>query len=358
LIIPPNAVTRYRIAAGLALAEVEALERTDGALHVAVDGLDYKALLEAVGAALSAGEKFATKIAVIPRWADERGRLRAIVAARPLSHLLEEYSASWICGVLRRNALQVHFQPLVQYPPGRVHAYECLLRGVSEDGRLIGPARLFGAAASLGMAYLLDDRSTRAAVAAAGAVGFSSTQYFINLMAAAISDPAAGAESMREAVEGGGLSAGQITFELVDAESCRDRGHLLAVVEAYRDAGFRISLDDVGAGGASLLSLEDLRPDYVKLDAGLCRHAPASALEGELMHDLVEAARQQGIVAVAKGIETIEQLRFAMEAGVRVTQGFVHAKPAAVPLDLEAEEKLLERVRGLGVGDSARKRAG
>jgi EAL domain-containing protein (putative c-di-GMP-specific phosphodiesterase class I) len=106
------------------------------------------------------------------------------------------------------------------------------------------------------------------------------------------------------------------------------------------------------------LSLEDLRPDYVKLDAGLCRHAPASELEAELLHDLVEAARQQGIVAVAKGIETVEQLRFVVGAGVRVTQGFLHAKPAPVPLDLEAEEKMLERVRDLAGADSARKRAG
>jgi len=131
----------------------------------------------------------------------------------------------------------------------------------------------------------------------------------------------------------------------VDAESSLDRRHLLAVVETYREAGFRISLDDVGAGGASLLNLEDLRPDYVKLDASLCRQASASELEAELLHDVVERARQQGIVAVAKGLENVQQLRFAMDAGVRVTQGFVHAQPAAVPLDSASEDRLLEQVR-------------
>jgi EAL domain-containing protein (putative c-di-GMP-specific phosphodiesterase class I) len=164
-------------------------------------------------------------------------------------------------------------------------------------------------------------------------------------MASAVEDPGVSVESMLAAVEGGGLSPGQVTFELVDAESCLDRTHLLSVVETYRDAGFRISLDDVGAGGATLLRLEELRPDYVKLDAGVCRGALTGVLEAEMLHDLAEAARQQGVVAVAKGLENVEQLRFAMDAGVRVTQGFVHAQPAPTPLDASAEDRVLQRVR-------------
>ena len=355
LILPPNHTTRYRIAAGLTLAEIEALDETDNGLRIPVEGLDYKALLEAIAVTLSEPEKRDTNVAVIPRWGDDRARHRAIQAARPLVHLLEEYSASWICDVLRRGALRVHFQPLVQYPPGRVHGYECLLRGVSADGRLIPPARLFDAAARLGMQYLLDYESTRAAVAGAAALGVSGTRYFINLIAAAVTEPAAGAQSMLAAVEAGGGSPGQFTFEIVDAESCRDRGHLLDLVRAYRDAGFRISLDDVGAGGASLLCLEDLRPDYVKLDASLCRQAPASDLEADLLHDLAERTRQRGIVAVAKGLENLDQLRFAMDAGVRLTQGFVHAHPAAVPLDSGAEDRLLDQVKATAARLSARR---
>ena len=176
-------------------------------------------------------------------------------------------------------------------------------------------------------------------------MGFSNTQYFINLMVAAIGDPALSVESMLKAVVSGGLRPAQVTFEIVDAESCANRRHLLEVVETYRDAGFRISLDDVGAGGASLLSLEELRPDYVKLDAGMCRRALVDPKEAELLRELAEAARQQGIVAVAKGLENPEQLRFAMDMGVRVTQGYVHAEPAPTPLDSSAEDRVMERVR-------------
>ena len=357
LILPPSRATHNRIAAGLALADVEttqAVEETvNGALRIAVEGLDYKTLLEAVGANLSDADKRDTRIAVVPRWADDRARSRAFGAARPLAHLLEEYSASWICGVLQRGALQVHFQPLVQYPPGRVFGYECLLRGLSPDGRLIAPARLFGAAARLGMQYLLDHESARAAIAGAASLGFANAQYFINLMAGAVEDPGVAAESLLAAAKAGGLSPAQITFEIVDAESCTDRAHLLAIVRTFRDAGFRISLDDVGAGGASLLRLDELRPDYVKLDAAICRGALTGMLEAHLLRDLAKSARESGVVAVAKGLENADQLRFAIDAGVEVTQGFVHAQPAPTPLDSAAEDRVLEQIKCVAGADPA-----
>ena len=174
-------------------------------------------------------------------------------------------------------------------------------------------------------------------------------QYFINVMAGAIGDPRTHADATLAAVEMGGLRADQVTFEVVESEGCRDRQKLGAVVRAYHDAGFHVSLDDVGAGAASLLSLEELRPDYVKLDADLCRDAANDRAKADLLRTLSEAARQRGVIAVAKGLETERQLRFAIDAGVRVTQGFVHAEPTAGPLDAPVEDQLLRQVRRTGI---------
>src|SRR5687768_15065661 len=86
LILPPNLLTRQRIAGGLAMAGVETAEAAEesaaGGLRVGVEGLDYKILLEAIGAGLSDAEKRDTRVAVIPRWADERARWRAIEIGR------------------------------------------------------------------------------------------------------------------------------------------------------------------------------------------------------------------------------------------------------------------------------------
>jgi EAL domain-containing protein (putative c-di-GMP-specific phosphodiesterase class I) len=344
LFLPPNLVTAQRLRGELAAAEL-AVDASRRGLRVAVGEVDWRALLEGISTVLSDHERRGTRVAIIARGADERSERKAIAVARSLAEILERYSDTWLHGLLERRGLCIHFQPLVQYPPGRVHGYECLVRGVGSTGKLIAPARLFDAAGRLGMAYLLDQQSCKAAVAGAADVGFSNIQFFINIMAGAIDNPTVHAESCLAAVEIGGLRPEQITFEIVDAEACRDRKRLRELLECYRDAGFNVSLDDVGDGAASLLSLEELRPDYIKLDADLCRRAVMGGSHAEVLRQLIETARQRGVIAIAKAIETEDQLRFAIDAGVRLTQGYVHAHPAATPLEAPDEDQVLRQVR-------------
>jgi EAL domain-containing protein (putative c-di-GMP-specific phosphodiesterase class I) len=349
LFLPPNLTAGLRLRAELAAAGLVVTD-AGGGLRVEVGELDWQAVLEGVGAALSDHPRRDTRVALLPRDADDRARRRAVAVARPLTELLDRYSDAWLCHLMQRNGLSVHFQPLVEYPPGRVHGYECLVRGVGADGGLLPPARLFAAAGRLGLSYLLDRQSCRTAVAAAAAAaaaaaGLADVRFFVNVTTAPIGDPAVHAAATRAAVEAGGLRPGQVTFEVVDAETCRDPRKLAAIVRGYRDAGFGVSLDDVGAGAASLLRLDDLRPDYVKLDAELCRRAPDDRAAADLLKELTDGARRAGAAAVAKGVETEEQLRFAIDAGVELTQGHVHATAAPAPLDKRVEERMLRQVR-------------
>jgi EAL domain-containing protein (putative c-di-GMP-specific phosphodiesterase class I) len=344
LFLPPNQVVSHRVGEELAAAGLYFSEAQRG-LRVAVGDVDWKALLEGVSEALSERELRDTRVALIPRDADEKASRKAVIIARSFAEILENYSDAWLCELMQQNGLRVHLQPLVQYPPGRIHGYECLVRGVGAGGKLLPPSRLFEAADRLDMAYLLDQQACKAAIAAAAEVGFSNIQFFINVMPGAIADPAVHAQSSLAAVEMGGLRADQITFELVQSETCRDRKQLRRIIDTYREAGFNVSLDDVGAGAASLLSLADLRPDYIKLDGELCRRAADESGHARLLRDLIEAARQHGVIAIAKGIETEEQLRCAIDAGARVTQGHIHAHAASTPLEAADEDFILRQVR-------------
>lgn len=345
LFLAPNHVVSHRVGEELAAAGLY-FEEAHRGLRVAVGDVDWKALLEGISESLSENELRNTRVALIPRDSDEKAARKAIIIARSFAEILENYSDAWLCELLQRKGLRVHLQPLVQYPPGRIHGYECLVRGLGAEEKLLPPTRLFEAADRLEMSYLLDQQACKASIAAAAEVGFSNIQYFINVMPGAIADPAVHAQSSLAAVEMGGLRADQITFELVQSETFRDRKQLRRIIDTYREAGFNVSLDDVGAGAASLLSLADLRPDYIRLDGELCRsaadHHPQHA---SLVRSLIEAARQHGVIAIAKGIETEEQLRFVIDAGARVTQGNVHAHPAPTPLEAADEDFILRQVR-------------
>lgn len=344
LFLPPNPITSHRLGEELAAAGLY-FEEAHRGLRLAVGEVDWRNLLEEISQELSDREKRDIRIALIPRDADERATRKAVIIAKSYAEILENYSDAWLCELLQRKGLRVHLQPLVQYPPGRIHGYELLVRGLGAADQLLPPSRLFESARRLEMTYLLDQQASKAAIASAAEVGFSNIQYFINVMPGAIADPAAHAQRTLAAAEIGGLRADQITFELVDAETCLDRRQLKRIIESYRDAGFNIALDDVGAGAASLLSLKDLHPDYIKLDGELSRRAASDRLHAQIFKELLEAARQNGIIAVAKGIETEDQLRFVIDSGVRVTQGHIHAHPAAMPLEASDEDFILRQVR-------------
>jgi EAL domain-containing protein (putative c-di-GMP-specific phosphodiesterase class I) len=344
LFLTPNQVVGRHVGEELASAGLY-FEEAHRGLRVAVGDVDWKALLEGISETLSDDELRNTRVALIPRDADETAMRKAVIIARSFTEILENYSDAWLCELMQQKGLVVHLQPLVQYPPGRIHGYECLVRGIGANEKLLPPERLFEAVGRLEMEYLLDQQACKAAIATAAEVGFSNIQYFINIMPGAVADPMVHAQSLLAAVELGGLRADQITFELVQSEGCRDRKKLRRIIDSYHEAGFNVSLDDVGAGAVSLLSLSELCPEYIKLDGELCRRAAESPSHAALVKDLIEAARQHGVIAIAKGIETEEQLRFVMDAGARVTQGHVHAHPAATPLSASDEDFILRQAR-------------
>ena len=124
------------------------------------------------------------------------------------------------------------------------------------------------------------------------------------------------------------------------------------VLRCYRKAGFRIALDDVGAGYASLLSVSKVRPDYIKLDGELVRRAAGGALEAKIVGDLAETARQNGIVTIAEGIETADQFQLVARSGIRIMQGYWLAGPRPKPLLQIELRQILQRIRTSEVGNA------
>jgi EAL domain-containing protein (putative c-di-GMP-specific phosphodiesterase class I) len=100
--------------------------------------------------------------------------------------------------------------------------------------------------------------------------------------------------------------------------------------------GFRLSIDDFGAGYSSLSLLQILPMNVIKLDKNFVQ----KGLEGKFAHDLVsnlvKAFKDNSIQVIFEGIETEEQLDFVKSLGCRIVQGFYYSKP--LPLK-EFEDK-------------------
>lgn len=349
LISTPNLLIAGRIRAQLEAAGIRT-ETSDLGLEVWCGTTDWRLAAESIGLILSPLERHDTRVATVSMGHDPSSLHRAIFRAKSFEELVTEMRESWLEDVLAAGRIAMHFQPMVQYPPGRVHGYECLMRGVDESGNLIAPARMFEAAATLDRIRELDEQCRTEALRACAKLADPNLMFFINFIPSAIVDPDRFLSSLNREIGRGGLRPQQIVFEVVETDRVHDQRHLLGILKRLRKAGFQVALDDVGAGYSSLLSLSRLRPDYIKLDGELVRRAAFSAMEAKMIADLAEAARQNGIITIAEGIETEQQLKLVLDCGIRLTQGYVHAHPQPMLLEPTSQRGILDRLTAVACG--------
>jgi EAL domain-containing protein (putative c-di-GMP-specific phosphodiesterase class I) len=134
-----------------------------------------------------------------------------------------------------------------------------------------------------------------------------------------------------------------LIFEITEAERVRDPAHLRNIVDEYRRHGFKVALDDFGAGYSGLNLLADFPADIIKLDMELTRSLDRRPSALTIVKQMVELARALGSILIAEGIETVEEYRALRTCGIRFMQGYLFAKPALeeLPASLLSVDRLV-----------------
>ena len=255
-----------------------------------------------------------------------------LARVEPLSRLIARASSSWLIALLREERLTSFFQPIMlASSPTTVYGHEALLRGISTDGDLIAPRQLFESARDAGLLFQLDLAARRSAIGCAHTHGLQG-KFFVNFAPTAIYDPASCLRSTVAAVDQAGIARSDVVFEIVETERAHDPKHLRNILDYYRGAGFRVALDDVGAGYSSLNLIHELRPDLLKLDMELIRNVDQDAYKARLVANLFDVATALGIDTLAEGIETAGEHAWVVDHGATYVQGFLLARPAPAPL--------------------------
>lgn len=252
-----------------------------------------------------------------------------------LDTLLARMQAGSLIAMVEAGQLTAHFQPIVSAgDSGRIYAYEALLRGTAGRG-LESPDDIFRVARDADLLAQVDLAARRTAIQeyAKHAVA---ERIFINFAPSAIYDPATCLRTTVQLLDDLGISHDRVVFEVVESEDIDDIDHLSRILDYYRSAGFRVALDDLGAGFSSLTRLAQLRPDYVKLDIELVRNVDVDRFKGEIAKKLIEAARTLELSVIAEGVETKGEFDWVVANGANFVQGFYVGKPATPPPKLAA----------------------
>jgi EAL domain-containing protein (putative c-di-GMP-specific phosphodiesterase class I) len=124
---------------------------------------------------------------------------------------------------------------------------------------------------------------------------------------------------------------------VTEAEKVHDFDFLKCVMQEYRAEGAKIASEDLGSGYSSIFRLSDPRPDYVKLDQRLVHGAFGDRLRSVLLSAVTEASHKLDICVVAEGVETEDDLKFCVEIGADLVQGYFLSRPAETPLPVSLE---------------------
>ena len=124
-----------------------------------------------------------------------------------------------------------------------------------------------------------------------------------------------------------GIPDGLLELEFTESISVENIELFNSVVRRLRQAGFRCSIDDFGAGYSSLNMLKDLPVDTLKLDGGFFRFTQDDERARTVVRHMLNLAAELRMGTVAEGVETPEQVEFLERAGCDVVQGYVFGKP-------------------------------
>jgi diguanylate cyclase (GGDEF)-like protein len=250
----------------------------------------------------------------------------------PLQRFIRVTQADGLVEMLAAGRFTSFFQPIVSiHNTAEIYAYEALLRGLDEEGNLLPPGPMFELATEAGLLPQLD-RMARLSAIRQFSQNQLTGQIFINFSPTALYDPVSCLRSTVEAIDQAGLSHHQVTFEVVESANPQDLAHLKTVLRYYRDSGFQIALDDLGSGYSGLNLLHQLRPDFIKLDMELIRGVHQNPYKASITGKILEIADKLNIQTVAEGIECAEELDWLRQHGATYAQGYLIAKPSAVPV--------------------------
>ena len=312
-----------------ALGERYALGPLPGGVAVRLPAGSLEGVTGLLEAALSAAEREACKVLLLGE--GEALTFDKMAAVEPLGAFIAKARSGWLAEMLEQNRFYAEFQPIVlAAAPAKVFAYECLLRGRDAEGNSVPPGLIFETARSAELLFQVDRAARLTAIRDASRHGVE-TPIFINFNPTAIYDPAFCLRTTTAAIKEVGVTPDRVVFEIVESDAVNDPAHLQNIVRFYRQQGFRVALDDLGAGYGSLNLLTLLRPDFVKFDRELVRGVDADPYKQKVLVKLVEMARELGVHTLAEGVETEDEYRYLAAQGVEYLQGYFFARPASPP---------------------------
>ncbi|AZB42576.1 EAL domain-containing protein [Bacillus sp. FJAT-42376] len=250
----------------------------------------------------------------------------------PFSYIYERVVYKDIVNLITKGDFLSFFQPIVHLRSGQIFGYESLLRSIHPP---VSPYQLFDTAIKTGMQSILDRRARELAIIARSNQIQKGIKSFINFIPSSIYNPEHCLQHTFKMVKQYGVRPEDLIFEVVETEKINDMDHLKNILDTYRANGMKVALDDMGSGYSTYEVLENLKPDFVKIDRHYITDCYKEPEKQSFLKNVQALSRDLSITVLAEGIETEEEYGFLDSIGISLGQGYFIGKPSERPASQE-----------------------
>ena len=257
--------------------------------------------------------------------AEGRGGVRVFDAAYEATAFERAMIEQELRAAIAKNALAVHFQPIVNLSDGSLSGFEALARWKHPKLGSISPAVFVPIAEQVGLIEAMTDGLLRKACAIAREWPANLMLAF-NLSAEQLVKPGAGLRIISILAEMH-FPPSRLEAEVTETALMKDIDAARTTINSLKAAGCRVSLDDFGTGYSSLSQIKDLPLDKIKIDKSFVDHICSDQKMSQIVRSIINMCGHLELACVAEGIEEPGQLARLKEKGCNHGQGYLFSRP-------------------------------
>jgi PAS domain S-box-containing protein len=254
-------------------------------------------------------------------------------------NLIEQYENNLIWtkrlkAALADDRIVVYVQPIVDAKTLSTNKYECLVRMIDEDGKVISPYFFLEIAKKSKLYHSL----TKAVITSAFDV-FSKlpdASFSINFSVEDLMHVET-IEFLKEKMDEHNM-ASRVVLEIVESEGIENFNEIIPLISELKALGCKVAIDDFGTGYSNFAYLMQLDVDFIKIDGSLIKHIDHDPNSQIISHTIMDFAKQLEIETVAEFIHNEEVMKYTQDMGIDYLQGFHLGEPEPI-------ERLLEKIK-------------
>jgi diguanylate cyclase (GGDEF)-like protein len=244
---------------------------------------------------------------------------------------MSPYLQSELLRILDTRQLTPHFQPIISLTKRKIMGYEALIRGPS-DSPLHSPFNLFETAERYNLSTRLEFLCREITIARYASLKINE-KLFINVTPGVLTEPDFKTGETLRFIDQFGVDPRFVVIELTEHQPTDDYKLMREAVKHYRNMGFEIALDDLGAGYSGLRLWSELLPEYVKIDKHFIQGLHEDTVKLNFVRSIQDIASSLNCKVIAEGVETKEEFITVEKLGITHAQGYYFARPAALPIE-------------------------